>query len=56
MGDITERKSKTKGTRYKAVVSIRREGIEYFDTETFSKSMAKKTRRQIRKESTLIVN
>ena len=38
MGYITELKSKTKGTRYKAVINIRKpsEGIEYFDTETFS--------------------
>lgn len=38
MGYITELKSKTKGTRYKAVINIRKpkEGIEYFDTQTFS--------------------
>ena len=44
MGYITELKSKTKGTRYKAVINIRKpsEGIEYFDTETFStKALAK---------------
>lgn len=44
MGYITELKSKTKGTRYKAVINIRKqsEGIEYFDTQTFStKTLAK---------------
>lgn len=44
MGYITELKSKTKGSRYKAVINIRRpkDGIEYFDTQTFStKSLAK---------------
>lgn len=45
MGYITELKSKSKGTRYKAVINIRKEkeGINYFATETFnSKSVAKK--------------
>lgn len=45
MGYITELKSKKKGTRYKAVINIRKEkeGINYFDTETFStKILAKK--------------
>ena len=44
MGYITELKSKTKGTRYKAVINIRKssDGIEYFDTQTFStKTLAK---------------
>ena len=44
MGYITELKSKTKGTRYKAVINIRKknEGVEYFDTQTFStKALAK---------------
>lgn len=38
MGTITVLTSKTKGTRYKAVIQIRRkkEGIDYFDTKTFS--------------------
>lgn len=38
MGYITELKSKTKGTRYRAVINIRKknDGIEYFSTETFS--------------------
>lgn len=45
MGYITELKSKSKGTRYKAVINIRKEkeGINYFATETFnSKTVAKK--------------
>ncbi len=44
MGYITELKSKTKGTRYRAVINIRKknDGIEYFSTETFStKALAK---------------
>jgi integrase len=44
MGYITELKSKTKGTRYRAVINIRKKsnGIEYFATETFStKTLAK---------------
>lgn len=44
MGYITELKSKTKGSRYRAVINIRKkkEGIEYFDTQTFStKALAK---------------
>ena len=44
MGYITELKSKSKGIRYKAVINIRKksEGIEYFDTQTFStKALAK---------------
>ncbi|MPW45335.1 tyrosine-type recombinase/integrase [Acinetobacter guerrae] len=44
MGYITELKSKTKGTRYRAVINIRKksDGIEYFATETFStKALAK---------------
>ena len=44
MGYITELKSKSKGIRYKAVINIRKksEGIEYFDTRTFStKALAK---------------
>ena len=44
MSYITELKSKTKGTRYRAVINIRKksDGIEYFDTETFStKALAK---------------
>jgi len=44
MGYITELKSKSKGTRYKAVINIRKEkeGINYFATETFnSKPVAK---------------
>ena len=44
MGYISELKSKTKGTRYKAVINIRRksDGIEYFDTETFSSKASAK--------------
>lgn len=44
MGYITELKSKTKGTRYRAVINIRKksDGIKYFATETFStKALAK---------------
>lgn len=44
MGYITELKSKSKGIRYKAVINIRKksEGIDYFDTQTFStKALAK---------------
>lgn len=44
MGTITTLKSKTKGTRYKAKIQIRREsaGINYFDSATFStKALAK---------------
>ncbi len=38
MGYITELKSKSKRTRYKAVINIckKSDGIEYFDTQTFS--------------------
>lgn len=45
MGYITKLTSKSKGIRYKAVINIRKakEGINYFDTETFStKSLAEK--------------
>lgn len=44
MGYITELKSKNKGSRFKAVINIRKksDGIEYFDTQTFStKTLAK---------------
>ena len=38
MGYITELKSKSKRTRYKAVINIckKSDGIEYFDTQTLS--------------------
>ena len=38
MGYITGLKSKSKRTRYKAVINIckKSDGIEYFDTQTFS--------------------
>lgn len=38
MGTITTLKSKTKGTRYKAIIQIRKtaQGINYFDSATFS--------------------
>ena len=42
MGRIVTLNSKTKGTRYKAIIQIRRKDAEYFDCETFStKALAK---------------
>ena len=61
MGYITELKSKTKGTRYKAVIKIRKKEIEFFETETFStrtlaKSWIRKIEDKLEKNPELLSN
>lgn len=61
MGYITELKSKTKGTRYKAVIKIRKKGVDFFETETFStralaKNWIKKIEDKLEKNPELLSN
>ncbi|WP_089605964.1 hypothetical protein [Acinetobacter piscicola] len=61
MSYITELKSKTKGTRYKAVIKIRKKGVDFFETETFStralvKNWIKKIEDKLEKNPELLSN